>query len=453
MYRVLLLCVLVACGKGSPPEVASAPALEPSPETPTEIDTAPLVAHLADLAKHDRWQGSVALFDGDRAVVTHSEGTLEPGGAAVDADTRFRIGSITKVYTATVIFQLVDEGKLSLEDPLANWFPNIPNATEITLEQMLDHHSGLFSFTDAPDYKATMTEPATQDELVARIASYDPSFEPGAEAGYSNSAFVLLGFVIEAIEDKPYGEVVQTRILDRLATTRTGYGGNITPAANEVRSLDWKGDGWEVATQTDMSVPGAAGALVSTPTEMCRFARELFAGDLVSAESLDTMQTLEDGFGHGLFRFPYGERWAWGHNGGIDGFSSMLAYLPEDDRCFALTTHGQNTQTNDIAIVALHTLYGVPWEAPTVTSILRLTVEQLEPFVGTYSSKTVPIELTIAVDGALLTAQGTGQSAFPLTPVAENEFVFEPAGVRLVFAEPGKMTLVQVGKHAFVREE
>ena len=259
--------------------------------------------------------------------------------------------------------------------------------------------------------------------------------------------------MIEAIEDKPYGEVVQTRILDRLATTRTGYGGNITPAANEVRSLDWKGDGWEVATQTDMSVPGAAGALVSTPTEMCRFARELFAGDLVSAESLDTMQTLEDGFGHGLFRFPYGERWAWGHNGGIDGFSSMLAYLPEDDRCFALTTHGQNTQTNDIAIVALHTLYGVPWEAPTVTSILRLTVEQLEPFVGTYSSKTVPIELTIAVDGALLTAQGTGQSAFPLTPVAENEFVFEPAGVRLVFAEPGKMTLVQGGKHAFVREE
>lgn len=450
MGRAILFCsplFFAACGKPAAP----APGAQRVETEASSADFAQLRAHLANLAAHDRWQGSLVLVDAGDVVFAHSEGTLEPGGASVDADTRFRIGSITKVYTAAMIFQLIDEGKLALDTPLARWFPDVPNADSITIEQMLDHHSGLFNFTDAPEYAEWMTEPVATQTLVARIASYAPTFLPGESVGYSNSGYVLLGFIIEAVEGKPYREVVRARLLDRLGASRTGYGGAIDPSNNEVRSLNWTADGWTVATETHMSVPGGAGAMVSTPTELCGFSKALFTEGLVSDASLQMMQTVDDGFGHGLVRFPYGDRWAWGHNGGIDGFSALLGYFPEDDRCLAITTHGSNTDTNDIAILALHTLYGVAWEPPKLTQV-TLTVDQLEPLVGTYSSDAVPIDLTITLVGGQLTGQGTGQAAFPLTPIAENEFVFKAAGVRIVFGRPGEMTLYQGGEYAFVRQ-
>lgn len=449
----MLLLTLAACAKNTPPTAGATPAT-PSTEPVETGDSAfaQLEAHLESLAAHDRWQGSIAIVDPSGPLFMQAEGVLEPGGTPIDTNTRFRIGSITKMYTAVVVMQLVDEGKLTLDSPLSTWFPQVPNAEQVTLEQLLDHHSGIYSFTDAKDYPTWMTQPITQEALLAKIASSTPEFEPGAKGRYSNSGYVLLGMVIEAVEGQPYADVVQKRILDPLGTKLTSYGGAIDPSQNQARSMAWNGRAWELQPETDMSVPGAAGALISTPLELCTFIRAVFDGTVVSPTGLSVMQTLDGKYGHGLFRFPFGKRWSWGHTGGIDGFSSMLSYFPDDGRCFAMTTHAENTDGNAIAIAALNTAYGTPWTSPVITSPVVLDAAALEAFVGVYTSDELPLDLTVSVVDGLLQAQGTGQPPFTLTAEGPRTFVFAPIGLKLEFGEDGAMTLHQGGVYAFQRQ-
>jgi D-alanyl-D-alanine carboxypeptidase len=417
---------------------------------------ATFASYLDALEAHRRWSGSVAITRNGVVEVQDSAGSLDGTGAApIGPDTRLWIGSITKTFTAVVVMQLIEQGKLTLDSPLSTWFPTIPGADRVTIDHLLAHRSGLRSVTSDDDYLAWLDHPVTHEEIVARIASYEPVFEPGARAEYSNSGYILLGYIIEAVEGRPYGDVVRERILEPVGMPRTRYAEPIDVTRDEARSFEWDGRGWAPSTETHPTVPGAAGALVSTPAELCAFAEALFEGRLVSAASLAAMQELREQVGRGLFRFPFHDRHAWGHTGAIDGFSSQLAWFPEDRLCAALIGSAADTPTNDVAIAALTLAFGLPFEMPPVADV-AVAEADLQRWVGRYTSSDLPLEVEVRLDGGVLFAQATGQAAFPLRPESPTEFTFERAGIRFVFdvGADGQVgfRLVQGDEYRYVRQ-
>src|SRR5687768_11937709 len=237
------------------------------------FDKAKLDKFLDTLAENNKAMGSLAIAKDGKILYTraigysHVNGTEKTPSAVT---TKYRIGSITKMFTAVMVMQLVEEGKLKLTDTLDKFYPQIPNAAKITIEQMLSHRSGIHSFTSDPDFPTWLMNPKTQAELVEIIAKGKPDFEPDSKAAYSNPNFVLLGFIVEKLDKRSYQDALKSRITSKIGLKDTYIGGKTDVKNNETFSFNFA-DGWKVATATDMSIPGGAGALVSTPTDLTKF--------------------------------------------------------------------------------------------------------------------------------------------------------------------------------------
>ncbi len=398
--------------------------------------------------------GSICIRHDGKEVYRRSIGySFTDQQKKAGAATKYRIGSISKMFTATMILQLIEEKKLTLGTPLKNFFPQVPNAEKITVEQLLQHHSGIHNFTDDDAYGNYMEQPKTEPEMLDIIAKGGSDFEPGSKGEYSNANYVLLGYMIAHITRKPYATALQERICSKAGLKSTYIGGKADAAKEESRSYQYNEE-WKVMPETDMSIPGGAGAIVSTPCELDQFIEALFAGKLIKISSLELMKTIKDGYGLGMFTFPFDDKKAYGHNGGIDGFSSLLGYIPADKMTIAYCGNGQGGySTNDIMLGALSIYYNKPYAIPTFNT-LTLTAEQLDQYTGTYGSKQLPLKITIGKEGASLTAQATGQSAFRLDAVAPDQFKFDAAGIVLEFSPKQKeMTLKQGGgTFLFTRE-
>ncbi|KAA6441326.1 beta-lactamase family protein [Dyadobacter flavalbus] len=366
--------------------------------------------------------------------------------------TLYRIGSITKVFTATMIFQLVEEKKLSLNATLEAYFPTIPNSGQITIENLLNHRSGIHNFTDEAGYKEYMTKAKKPEEMVAVIAAGKPDFSPGQKASYSNSNYVLLGYIIEKLTGKTYAENLRSRILDKVQLNETYYGGKTDLAKHESYSYTFDGK-WTQMPETDMSVPAGAGAIVSTPTELTKFITALFSGKLVSESSLNQMKTITDGYGMGLFQVPFEYRKGYGHNGGIDGFASSLYYFPDDSLAVAVCSNGFSYAMNDILIAMLSTYYKRPFSLPEFKTI-TLKPEALNQYLGTYSCPQLPFMITVAKEGNVLTAKATGQPMFKLDAVKPDVFRFDKAGIEMEFITTKSEFILKQsgGTYVFKRE-
>ncbi|MEJ2055382.1 MAG: serine hydrolase [Calditrichaceae bacterium] len=352
----------------------------------------------------------------------------------ITAHTKFRIGSITKMFTAVMIFQLVEENKLTLDTKLAEFYPDIANAQKITISQMLNHHSGIHNFTDDEAYEKYMTIKKSKEEMLGIITAMQPDFEPGEKSAYSNSNYVLLGYIIEDITGMKYAQALKQRITGNLNMTDTYYGGKINPENNEAESYRFENGQWQLQPETNMSIPGGAGAIVSTPGDLIVFITALFDNKLVSESSLEQMMDMQDHFGRGLLRFPFGKFIAYGFNGGIDGFQSNLAYFPEKDLTLSVLANGLNYNFNDILIGILSISFNAPFKIPDFSAQpVTLTIEQLNKYTGEYESDALPLKIKLFIKENDLYGQATGQQPFPLIPYSESEFKFEQAGIIIEF--------------------
>ncbi|WP_342646040.1 serine hydrolase domain-containing protein [Mucilaginibacter sp. CSA2-8R] len=398
------------------------------------------------VAANNRAMLSVALTQKGQLVYSRAIGNSWLGEKNIPAtiQTKYRIGSISKVFTAVMIFQLVEEGKLQLTTPLSEFYPSLPNASKITIAQLLSHSSGLHSFTSDSSYLTWLNKKMIPAEMIAKI-NVKPDFEPGSKHQYSNSNFILLGYIIEKLDKKPYALALKNRITSKTGLSNTYYGGKITAANNEAYSYYWK-DKWLPDTETDMSIPGGAGALVSNPTDLVKFMNALFNSKLVSTASLTQMRTINDGYGMNLFAYPFDGHTAYGHGGDIDGFHSQAAYFPADDIAVAYTANGVNMNLNNMMIgvlsIAFNKAYTIPNFKPVASS-----AQELDQYIGIYSSTQIPIKITIGKNETTLTAQATGQSAFSLDAAGNRTFKFDAAGITLIFDPAnGQMTLKQGGR-------
>lgn len=419
------------------------------------LDKAKLDQFFDALAARNKAMGSLTVSKNGSVLYRRAVGYSQIGDKEKKpstTQTKYRIGSITKMFTATMIFQLVETNKLKLSDTLDKFYPQIPNAKQITIGNLLNHRSGLHNFTDDDDYLTYYQKPKTQSELLAIIAKSEPDFEPNARASYSNSNYLLLGYIVERASGKSYQEFLKENITGKINLANTYLGGKTDIGAGESYSYRFASD-WKFLPETDLSISGGAGAMLSTPTDLTKFIEALFGEKLITKKSLNQMKTMTEGYGMGMFQLPVFEKKGFGHSGGIDGFHSMLVYVPEENLAVAYASNGTVYPLNDVMIAAFAAALGQPFTVPTFETI-TLKPEDLDKYLGNYSSSDIALKLAVTKNGATLFVQATGQSAFPLEATAKDKFKFEQAGVVIEFnPKKNQLTLKQGGRQFLYTKE
>lgn len=407
------------------------------------------------LAGDNRFIGTAAIYQDTKPLY---QITIQPSNKAkkgwvtsTDHDLKYKIGSITKTFTSAIIMQLIEEGKLSLDTKLSKFYPKVNNADTITIKHLLNHQSGIFNFTSGEDFVDYVYLPKDKDFLVAKIESFDSVFEPGEKAEYSNSGYLLLGFIAEDIEKKSYAKIVQERISKPHNLDDTYYGSTIDTNKDEVDSFEYKGR-WSTVPQWNMNIPGAAGALVSNADDLNKFINLLFDGTIISEQNLQTMTTMDMGYGLGIFETNYGNednklKGYW-HNGGIEGFRTHLAHYPDKDLTVVLLSNGLRFDMREIYEAMLDAYHGKPVAEPEFGAPIELSKDQLEPLVGDYSSDTFPLDIKVSVKDGQLYAQATGQGAFPLTSYPEDKFEYVEAGIEMRFDRDNEQFVLLQGGQA-----
>lgn len=397
--------------------------------------TAKLDSVMQLLEQHNKLWASVSVFHQGKPVYANASGFLDADmKIRSNNSTFYRIGSITKMYTAVLILQLEEENKLKITDRLSKYFPAVKNSEHITLEQMLKHRSGIFSITEDSLYMAFNTQKHPRAAILDKIYAYPSIFEPGSQTTYSNSNYVLLAYIIEDITGKDFNTCLQERIVKPLDLQYTAVGGKVNTARNEAMSVKYDNQRWIAEAETDMSVPGGAGAMVSTPEELNRFIWALFNEKLISPATLERMLSLEENFGYGIFAMPFFENKGFGHTGGIDGYRSALVYYPESEWSVAVCVNAANFNPNELLKVALSLAYDRSFTLPVLT-VSQVDASILLSYEGVYSSPEFPLKLTIFVRDGQLFGQATGQPSFLLE--AENDQIFrhDAYNIRITFGE------------------
>jgi len=419
------------------------------------LDKAKLDELFDRLLEKNKGMGSLTLAKDGNVLYTRSFGYSQINGTEkkpLTATTKYRIGSITKTYTAVMIFQLVEGGKLRLTDTLDKFFPQIPNAGKITIRQILNHRSGIHNLE--PD-GSWGKQPRTKDEVVARIAQGQPDFEPDARHLYSNTGYVLLGYIVEKAGGKPYQEAMKERITSRIGLKDTYLGaGNTDPGKNEALSYSYVG-GWREAAEIDFSITGGAGAILSTPADMTKFIQALFDLKLVSQNSLNQMKTMRDGEGMGMEPFSFAGKTLYGHTGGSNSSGAWLAYFPEEKLALAYTTNAKIYTVSNIVSGVFDIYWNRPFQIPTFDTF-DVSTEVLDRYVGVYTIPGTPAKMTVTRDGATLYIQAGAEPSrgVPLEATAEDKFKIDPGVVFEFDAAKGQLTIKRPnGERVFTKEK
>lgn len=392
---------------------------------------------LTYLYANNKFMGSIAIQEKGEIVFEKAYGYADVETKTVATPkTKYKIGSITKMFTSAIIFQLVEEKKLTLDTKLSEFFPKIKNAGKITIADMLNHKSGIYNYTDNPEFGTYKSKLQNRKDMLNRLESYPAAFEPGEKAEYSNSNYFLLGYIIQDITKKPYKDNVMSRIVSKAGLKNTYYYSKINPKKNEAFSYSYADGKWIKTEEWHESIAGAAGGLQSTPADLTKFIKALFDGKIITKESLDQMTALDMGFGKGIFAYPFIERKFFGHNGGIESFWSVLGYYPKDDLGFSLLLNGDNYNNNDIVIGILSCYYKLPYIFPNFKTA-KIEESVLKRYEGFYTTPSLPYKVDIKLVNGVLIAHATDQGSFPLNPLSETEFNFDPAGITITFTSKG----------------
>ncbi len=392
------------------------------------------------LADHNRALGTWALYQGDETVFKQTWLPAEDGSGVVIADDKqihqYKIGSISKTFTAVLAFKMIEAGKMSLDTPLSQFYPDITNAKDITIGQMLNHHSGIANYTDSAEFMKYYQSPQSEKQMVERIEALPAAFEPGEKGAYSNSNYLLLGYILAQVSGQSYADLLNKHIVKPLGLQNTYFGTDNHGAA--VKSYQWHSDKdqWQSIDPWSLSVAGAAGAIISTSDDINRFFRGLFNDKLLSKERFEKMITLTDGFGYGIFKTKVKNKdqeiIGYWHNGGIEGFASHAIYFPDIDVTTVVLSNGLNKTAIDDLNSALMDAY-LGRSLDNKMAALDIQADQLKPYTGYFQSDTSPLDIEVMLMDNQLMAQATGQGAFPLSPEGEHRFTFAPAGIEMLF--------------------
>src|SRR5262249_32020654 len=285
-----------------------------------------------DYVQRSTFTGAVLVARGSDVVLSKGYGSANlEWNIPNTPTTKFRLGSITKQFTAASILLLEERGQLKVDDPLKKYLADAPPSWDgITIYNLLTHTSGIFNFTSLPGFALTQGTASTPEQTIAKVRDRALDFAPGEKMSYSNTGYVILGAIIEKISGQSYAAFVEKNIFAPLGMTDSGYDSTSAIVPRRAAGYSPGPNGSLNAAYMDMSVPHAAGALYSTTEDLLRWEQALFGGKLLSADSLGRMTTpFKNNYAFGLVvRQVNGRKEIW-HNGGINGFNTSMSYYPE----------------------------------------------------------------------------------------------------------------------------
>lgn len=359
--------------------VLAAPAFAQLPAD--RLDT--LLAQYHDVGQLN---GVVLVGRGDDVVYVRSFGDANMEWDIPNTpDTRFRIGSVTKQFTAALILRLAEEGKLDLHAPITAVLPDYPAATgdRITAHHLLSHTAGIPNYTNFPEFTDEISRnPYAPAEFVGLFSGRDLDFEPGTGWAYSNSGYFLLGVLVEEVTGMPYDRALRHYLLDPLGLADTGYDHAGEVIERRAAGYERRAGGYANAPYLDTTVPYAAGSMYSSARDLHRWTHALHTGAVFAHDSTLALMTtpVEAGFGYGLAVGPLAADGdtlrVVGHSGGINGFQARLDYVPADG--YTVVVLDNTSQNADaVAGAVLRTLYGLPTEPPkpSIADEIRRVIE------------------------------------------------------------------------------
>lgn len=338
---------------------------------------------------------------------------------------KFRLGSITKQFTATAIMQLQERGKLSVTDPACKYLDPCPEAWKpVTIHHLLSHTSGIPSYTNMPEFMKPnfIRVPLTPLEIVMLSKDKPLEFQPGEKWNYDNSGYILLGYIIEKVSGEKYANYVQSHIFFPLGMNDSGY--------DDPRQLIMQrasgyslgpGGGYLNAYFIDMSLPYAAGSLYSTTADLYRWDRALYTEKVLSRKSWEAMTTLvKSSYGYGLMMAAMAGHKQIGHGGGINGFSTYIARFPDDDAVVIVLSNVESGNATAVARGLAGILFGEKVEMPKERKQISIDPNLLDRYTGTYTNDKITVNIT-AQNGHLF-EQLTGQPRLEIFPYSDHQF-------------------------------
>jgi CubicO group peptidase (beta-lactamase class C family) len=395
------------------------------------------------------FMGSVLVARGDEVLLSKGYGSANlewniPNSPA----TKFRLGSVTKQFTAASILLLEERGKLKTDDPVKKFMPDAPAAWDkITIFHLLTHTSGIPNFTGFPDYQSQEPFAATPEKLVARFRDKPLDFQPGEKWSYSNSGYVLLGYLLEKASGENYQKFVQENIFGPLGMKDSGYDSNSAILPRRAAGYAPGKDGPVNAGFIHMSIPFSAGALYSTTEDLLRWEQGLFGGKLLSAASLAKMTTpFKNDYACGVFVHTTKGRKVIEHGGGIEGFNTYLAYFPEGKVAVVALGNLSGQAPQEVADRLAAIAHGEKVELPSERKEITLAPKILEQYVGTYELAP-KINMTITLEGGQLISQISGQGKVPLFATSETKFFPKVVDAEIEFGKDDKGAVAYLVLH------
>src|SRR5262245_57930638 len=318
--------------------------------------------------------------------------------------TKFRLGSITKQFTAASILLLEERGKLKVEDPVKKYVPDAPAAWDkVTIFHLLTHTSGIPSFTGFSDYRARETAAITPEKLVEWFRDKPLEFEPGEKWNYSNSGYALLGYLIEKISGQSYSDFVQQNIFTPLGMKDSGYDSNSAIIAHRAAGYAPGKNGPSNAGFVHMTIPFSAGALYSTTEDLLRWEQGLFGGKVLTPAALAKSTTpFKQDYAFGLSVSTKDGHKVIAHGGGIQGFNTFLAYYPDDKLVVVALANINGPAADQIAGQLGHVAHGEQVVLASERKEITVSPTILAKYVGTYElTPTFSIAMTLE-DGHLM---------------------------------------------------
>lgn len=433
-----------------------------TPSLPAQAQEKPaseIPQRIQQLLQADEPGVAVLAKRGDEILLDYAHGLANLSHQVpATPQTKFRIGSVTKHITSTAILKLQEEGKLSIDDHLDRFFPNFPRASEVTIAQLMNHTSGIFSYTDAPEFFNGVTNPITPEDLVKSFQDKPYKFDPGTSWSYNNSAYFLLGEIVAKASGQSFADYLQSTFFKPLKLDNTGIHQGQVVYAHEADGYSFVDGKFLKALNWDMSHAGGAGAIYSTTHDLAGWVDALFAHKIINAESLQQALTpvvlpenVPDphyGFGWSIDTHRGLKRYS--HGGGLQGFSSFLAYYPEHQFTVVVLHNALPAKppmdTSALASKIAETLLAEHLAPlPTYTVDESVDAETQKKYVGKYDY--VSATMVVTFEDNQLYAQLTGQPKHPIYPMSSTKFFWKvvDAQVEFVVDENGVVT---GGKHS-----
>ena len=351
----------------------------------------------------------------------------------------FEIGSITKQFTAVSILMLTEQGKLKFEDEITKYIPDYPTLGKtITIHHLLNHTSGIKSYTGMESFRVLARNDMTPTELIDVFKNEPMDFDPGEKFLYNNSGYILLGHIIEIISGQSYEDFVETQIFEKLQMENSYYGKMKQIIPNRASGYQNRDDNYINADYLSLTLPYAAGSIMSNVDDLLTWQNALRDNTLISKESMEKAihgSELNDGthipYGYGLGEGSVNGSTSYQHGGGIFGYTTMGIYLPKEDVFVSVLTNCDCNSPTGVATKIAAMAIGKPF--PDIKDAITLSEEKLKKWTGAYEFKDGAIRHITLEEGNLV-SQREGSTKFQIYPMSEERFIFDDGTIEYQFS-------------------